>query len=398
MQAARSSIRSNFAWTFAGTAANGVSQWAILSLLAKFASTEALGQYALGAAIASPIAMLAHLNLRAVLATDVAARHPFGDYLTVRFIASAIGMAVITAVALTHGSPRAAATVLIGLSFTIEAFSDLFFGVMQRRERMDLVGRSMIFRSVLTIALLFAAVVSRPDVVYAASALVAARLAVLLFHDWPQSNSPAPERRSPWEIARAALPLGAVLMLTSLTTNMPRYAVEQHLGTVPLGVFAAVASFITIGSTVMIAMGQSVTTRLATLYVDQRYSDFRGLVLQLVAFAIAIGAAGVLGALAVGPFILRLLYRPEYASYQALLVEMMVAGAFVYVAVILGFAVTSTRRFTAQLPLLACVTAGSLLAAYTAVPHFGLTGAAIAIAFAASIQIVGQLLILVRAL
>jgi O-antigen/teichoic acid export membrane protein len=398
VQAARSSLRSNFAWTFAGTAANGVSQWAILSLLAKFASTEALGQYAFGAAIAAPIAMLAHLNLRAVIATDVAARHPFGDYLAVRLIASGIGIAVVSAVALTHDSQRAAATVLIGLSFTIEAFSDLYFGVMQRNDRMDLIGRSMIIRSTLTIVLLLAAVLSRPDVVYATAALVVARLSVLLLHDWPCSNPPAAQLKQPWDIARAAMPLGAVLMLTSLTTNMPRYAIEQHLGTVPLGVFAAVASFITIGSTVIIAMGQSVTTRLAVLYTEHRFPEFRSLVLRLVGFATALGAAGVIGAIAVGPILLGALYRPEYASYQTLLIEMMIAGIFVYVAVILGFAVTSTRRFTAQMPLLACVTAGSVVAAYTAVPHFGLTGAAISIAFAASIQIAGQVLILVRAL
>ncbi len=38
-----------------------------------------LGEYALAVALTAPVAMLAHLNLRTVLATDVGGRRPFGD-------------------------------------------------------------------------------------------------------------------------------------------------------------------------------------------------------------------------------------------------------------------------------------------------------------------------------
>ena len=45
-----------------------------------------LGEYALAVAVASPVALFSHLNLRAVLATDAARRHPLGDYMTVRIV------------------------------------------------------------------------------------------------------------------------------------------------------------------------------------------------------------------------------------------------------------------------------------------------------------------------
>src|SRR3954447_7257933 len=88
------SLRSAFAWSFAGNVVNGFSSWAVLALIARLTSIEVLGQYALAVAVASPVAMLAHLNLRTVLATDVTNEHPLADYYAVRVWTAAAGFAV----------------------------------------------------------------------------------------------------------------------------------------------------------------------------------------------------------------------------------------------------------------------------------------------------------------
>jgi O-antigen/teichoic acid export membrane protein len=66
--------------------------------------------------------------------------------------------------------------------------------------------------------------------------------------------SPGSERAA---IFRTALPLGLVLMLISLNTNLPRYVIEHRLGTRELGAFAAVASFMAAGTTIVNALGQA---------------------------------------------------------------------------------------------------------------------------------------------
>lgn len=111
-----------------------------------------------------------------------------------------------------------------------------------------------------------------------------------------------------------------------------------------------------------------------------------------------IGLAGVTGAQLAGGFILRFLYRPEFAGYQPLLVAAMGAGALGYLAISLGYSVTSARIFHAQLPLFAISTAACGLAAYLLVPLFGLYGAVLALACSALAQIIGQCLILAFAL
>jgi O-antigen/teichoic acid export membrane protein len=387
------SLRSNFAWTFAGNALYAAGQWALLSLLAKLGGSEMLGEYALAMAITAPVAMLSHLNLRALIATDVTGKHPFGDYLTVRLGATVVGLAAIALLA--EGNPVILA---VGIAQSAENISDAFYGSLQRRERMDRIARSMIARAVLSALALGVVLWQTRSIVAAASALAAARIISLLLFD-VRGAEPLVRttRANQLTILRTALPLGVVLMLVTLNTNLPRYAIERSLGTRELGVFAAAASFLTGGNTVVNALGQSATPRLARYFAAGEGSSFRRLTLQLTAISALLGAAGVAGALLLGAQLLRLLYRAEFAPYANVLAAVMAAAIPIYIASTLGYVITSVRMFDAQLPLFGAVAATCAAAAWVLVPRFGLMGAPAALGLAACVQGAGELLILKRA-
>ncbi len=389
---------------FAGNAVHAASQWALLSLIAKLGSAHMVGQYALALAVGLPVAMLAHMNLRAVLATDVERRHPFGDYFCVRLAASAAGLAATAVVVRISGYRGRMAAIMLALAcvLAIETVSDLYYGAMQRRERLDQVGKSMILRAAATVLALGAVLAVTRDLLWAALAILAARITMLLAYDRPRGSRGEDLRATGLPTARAillaALPLGGVLALISLTANLPRYAIERYLGTRELGAYAAVASFITVGNTVMNALGQSATPRLAQMFSARRLGSFRRLAARLAGIAAALGACGVGVAAVFGPLVLRLLYRPEYVPYSGLLVAVMAAGTMLYIAISLGYAVTSARSFGPQMPLLAAVAATSGLASWLLVPRIGLWGAAIAVAAAGAVQTMGQLVLLARVL
>jgi O-antigen/teichoic acid export membrane protein len=393
------SLRSNFAWTFAGNTAYAAGQWAILSLLAKLGSSEMLGQYALALAVTAPVVMLSHLNLRAVIATDTTCRHPFGDYLAVRAAATALGLLAIGAIALLTGPPPLALVILAaGIAQSAENASDTFYGALQRRERMDRIARSMIARAVLSAAAVGTVLWTTRSLVPAMAALAGARIATLLFDVRTGERLAFTNTAGQFVILRTALPLGIVLMLVTLNTNLPRYAIERSLGTRGLGAFAAVASFMTAGNTVINALGQSATPRLARYFAESDRVGFRRLALRLGGMAAGLGAAGAAGAALAGAPLLRLLYRAEYTAYTGLLVAVMLAAIPIYIASMLGYVITSVRAFDAQLPLFCIVAASCAGASALLIPRHGLMGAPMALAIAAFVQTGGELLILTRAL
>ena len=402
MQGDSGSLQSNFAWTFAGNVVYAAGQWAILSLFAKLGSREMLGQYALAGAITSPVVMLSHLNLRAVLATDTAGKHPFGDYMAVRLAATTAGLAVVAFLAWSTAgaAPLAGVIFAVGAAQSAENISDIYYGAMQRRECMDWIARSMMVRAVVSVAALGVVLAVTRSILPAAIALVAGRVAVLLIYDRRRGSAGECRARSGrtgvLAVARAALPLGMVLMLASFNTNLPRYAIEHRLGTPALGAFAAAASFMTTGNTVVNALGQTVTPRLARYFAERSLGRFLRLASQVVLMALALGVAGVAAAMLAGAPVLRILYSPEYAGLAPLLVQVMVAAIPVYGAGVLGYVVTSARAFDAQLPLFCAAAASCGLAAWLLVPRFGLAGAPMALALSACVQIAGEIAILAR--
>lgn len=396
VQTTAPSLRSGFAWTFAGNAVNGLSQWVILSLIAKLSTTEILGQYALALAAAMPVAMLAHLNLRSVLATDVSGQHPFGDYFQVRLWTGVGGLVITACTGLLWRpfAPVGPAVILVGIALCCENFEDLYYGVMQRRERLDLIGKSMILRAVISILATAAFLMISRSAAAAAAGFLTGRLVTLASFDMRQGWMPVGNPVAPMNVFRAALPLGFVLLLISLAANIPRYTIEHHLSTSALGTFVAVNSFVTLGSAVMNSLGQTATTRLAGAWNRGDASRFRKLGVQLTGVALAVGIGGALVAALAGGFFLRLAYKPEFGEYQPLLVQMLLAGTLGYVGIILGYVLTSTRRFQVQLPLSMTVAATSAAVSLLAIPALGITGAVLALAAAATVQIAGQLLLL----
>lgn len=380
------------------------SQWLILSLVAKLGDSAMLGQYALAVAVATPIAMFSHLNLRSVLVGDVERQYSFIEYFAVRVATTLVGLAAATVTAFVAGyqAPVPATIAALSVALGADQLSDIYYGLMQRRERMDRIALSMAARGFVSATALGVTLWITRNLTAAVGALAVARLVVLLLYDRlaaaEETLVAGVSSSGCLEILRRAVPLGLVLMLVSLTVNLPRYAIERRFGVAELGAFAAVASFLTIGSTAANALGQSAMPRLARYHGAKDGRRFRALTWKLLGVAGALGVCGVAAALLLGVWVLTLVYRPAYAGYSGLLVWTMCAGVASYVAIMLGYVITSARVYTVQAPLLGLVAATSAIGSWLLVPSLGLHGAVVALALAWTVQIAGELLILRRAL
>ena len=390
------SLRSGFAWTAAGNLANAASQWLVLALLARAGSAELLGEWALALAVATPIAMLAHLNLRTLVATDVAAEHPFSDYLRVRSWSNLAALAALSIAAAAVGLP----VLFLGSAILVDNTSDVLYGALQRSERLDTVAQSVMLRAAASLLLVAATLSMGAGASGASAAYLAGRIVVIAAIDWPKSRLAVSRDavREPSRVLRMSLPLGFSLLLISLTTNAPRYAIERFAGTRELGVFAAVWAFVAAGTTVVNAMGQSATTRLASAFQSRDRSRFRALTLRLVGSVIVLGLAGIVLAAFIGKPLLRFVYAPDFAQYAPLLSACLAAGIALWMAQVLGFASSSMRVFGPQLPILASMCGVAALGSFVAVPRFGVAGAALALGVSGLAGALGQLWLLRRAL
>lgn len=402
-------LRRNFSWTFIGNAVYAACQWGMLIVLAKLGSPEMVGQFTLGVAITAPVVMFTNLQLRAVQATDAKRQFLFSDYLGLRLFATGLALLIIAGITLaaSYRWETALVILLVGLAKAVESISDVFYGLIQQHERMDRIAVSLMIKGPLSLLLLGIGVYLSGSVVWGAVGLVVAWSVVLVGYDIRSGvlmlkNAPRRLKNTGryelavlkpyWHLSTLrklvwlALPLGFVMMLISLNTNIPRYFIEHSLGERELGIFAAIAYLMVAGNMVVSALGESASPRLAKYYAAGDSKAFRILLLKLVGIGALLGGIAILVALVAGKEILSILYQPEYAQHSYLFVWLMVAAGIGYISSFLGYGMTAARYFRIQMPLFALVTTISAIACLWLIPSIGLQGAAIALIVAAIVQ------------
>lgn len=403
-------LRRNFSWTFLGNACYAACQWGMVLILAKLGTPEKVGQFTLGLAITAPILMLANLSLRHVQITDAKQQYRFNDYLGLRLICASLALLAIVGIAITTGYSweTSLVIVVIGLAKVFESISDIFYGLIQKYERMDRVAISLMLRGWLSLVAMGIGVYLTGSVLGGAIGLAIAWATVLVSYDihsskliltaqFIQQDAGSHQQQvstlqPQWcfkklsKLVWLTLPLGFVLMLISLNTNIPRYFIQEYLGERELGIFAAIAYLMVAGGMVVGALAESASPRLAKYYAMGDETAFWRLLLKLVGIGALLGGIGVLVTHIAGREILSLLYRSDYAEQADLLIWLMVAAGIGYIATFLGYGMTAARYFRIQLPLFVSVTGISAIACVWLIPTHGLYGAAIAQIVAAIVQ------------
>lgn len=260
-------LLSNIGWMLAGNLLYGLSQWGQLVVLAKVGSIEMVGSFALALAVCLPILLFSSLGLRALQVTDYRRSHRFLEYVALRLLTLCVSAAFIVAFGLIAGYSRAAvvSTALIGCAKAVEYVSDILYGSLQQQENMSGIAISMTMRAVLSVGALSLGVYLSHSLEWGAACLLISSTLVLLAYDIPktlavgrinlrtlrsESRRYIDEviakggHRRLWKLGMAGLPMGFVLMLVSLNLNIPRYFIQQRLGTHELAIFSAIGTLL----------------------------------------------------------------------------------------------------------------------------------------------------------
>jgi O-antigen/teichoic acid export membrane protein len=383
------SFRANFSWTFVGNLSYSICQWGFIVVMAKLASAEMLGQYALAFAISSPIYMFSNLGLSTVLATDRQDKYDFQDFLGFRLLASCLALACILLVSSfdKSGSSNLLVVMLVGFSKFVESIAEIGYGSLQKQERLELIAHSLILRGILALLGFAACLYLTGSLAAALLALVLIWTLILLLHDrvnvskW-YNYKPRLDASAMRSLFFLALPLGIIAGLGNLNLQIPRYLMEFFRDSKELGIFAAIAALSQIASLMTTALSQSALPVLARLFQAGELKRFKQLLLKLMGFGLVIGLGGVLLALLFGRLFLLVAYGTEYAAYSDVLVVIMAGAAITACSNFLGTGLSASQSFAVQTAIHVVKILLIAIVSLLLIPAMGALGAAWALFFA----------------
>ena len=383
------SLKINFAWAFIGNAVNALCNYLLLMILAKTAPVETVGLWGVAQAVTLPIATFFSMKLSTVNITDVRMDYKPGHYVTARLLASLASVVVaISAGFLFYSFSVACLITMMSISYSAAEIRLYFISNTQKHERFGLVTVSQIGVGVLTLLLFGSLFILTKNLAIAISGTILSRTFVLLCYDMPVSAKvvsahdhsfsgykPLWESKALWGLLRRSAPLAIVATVGNISQNIPRIVMDKTLGREAVGYFTALSTLLVVYTMVNAAMGNAVLPRLSK-YFTQNKKAFVWLYVRLVALNLCIGVMFVVAVFFLGRIALTVLFTPDYAQHNDVLVMMAVSTCILSVFGVSNWALNATRQFAIQVPIYIGTALVSLTFSLLLIPVYGIMGGA----------------------
>jgi O-antigen/teichoic acid export membrane protein len=385
-----------------------------LVIISKFAPPDVLGKFNWSLSTSAPVVLFFMLCLRSVHIADSTNQYPFGNFRVARWVCMIPAAVILLSIPLWRcwNRPDYVFVLIflgVGAGKIIDALGEIYWGLYQKEERMDLVALVSAIRGLL---MMVAFLLGPPIVWYlvyeygilgedylgygtAGAVMLTAGCWALVV--WRMDLRYGRRMRYyngawKWMDVRAlvvrAFPLGIVILLMTLSSAIPRWVIEASYGDEGfyyLGFFAALTYVVVAGNLVTNQVGHAASNRLALSFHDS-LRRFLLLLVKLEALACAAAVAMLLVAYFFGEWLLRVLYRPEYAAYHSEFMIVVIAQCIMLVSSILGFATTQMRVFWFQVFLWALLCAVAWGVSMWLVPKAPILGGAYTVLAVALVQ------------
>ncbi|MEA5004354.1 MAG: hypothetical protein VB081_12785 [Christensenella sp.] len=228
--------RKIYFWNIVGSMANALASVILLFVVTRISGANDAGIFTLANSTALMMLTIGFYEMRAFQATDVAGVYSFSDYLMSRFVTvAAMVIASIFFVFLGgYTNEKAAVMLLLCIYKVFDALEDVFHGLYQQQGRLDVAGRSLSLRVLLSTAtFVVVLLVTRSLVGSCIAAIIAAAIGFMLFNLTIFRNFYDGRfhwnKKAIFKLLWVCLPMFLGSFMLIYINNAPKYAIDTYM-------------------------------------------------------------------------------------------------------------------------------------------------------------------------
>jgi O-antigen/teichoic acid export membrane protein len=375
----KSGAAKNYSFSFFGNMFSAASQWVVMMLLSKLYGTTQMGYYALAMAWILPLFAFFSLQIRNIHVSDQAGVYGFNVFFKIRVVCAFIFFLTIAAIGYIFYRHIFTIFLLGGLFKSFEMMSDMIHAEFHKRKRIEVYGKMLMFRSVLSITLNFIlfstiksfqlALISMP-LAYLCSMLVDFRL----LHGLKMNVTFKTDNKLVKKFIATGILTGLSLLLVYLLPNIPRFILEKYRSSFELGLFSGYLSLIIFTRIFVQSVVQNSLPYLAQYYDEGNYTKFLSVLKKEAMIISGLGLAQFV-LIPFSDLFFPLLFNKDFSGNHLLLAIVFTGSVFSFLGFVLNNAVNAMKILKVQLPVYAALVALSFILGFLLIPKFGLIGA-----------------------
>ena len=393
MKTGMSLEKENMIWNMTGSFFYAFASMVLSFLVLRIAGEEQGGIFSFGfSTVGQQMFLLAYFGIRPFHITDGTNQYRFGDYLHHRYVtctlALLLGAGYLACIG--YSWQKAQIIFLLIVYKVIDGFADVYESEFQRQGCLYLTGRSNTFRTILSVGVFLATLVSGAGLFAACAAAVLGQIAGVVLFDIVVLRE-LKRVDYGWSAKQGvSLTASSILLFVSVFLDFyifsaAKYAIDAHLGDAASGYFNVIfmpTSVINLAAGFVI---RPFLTYLTDCWNEHRFSDFKKKLLTIMAViggltVLAVGGTVVLGrpVLALLEWLLGKSYSGTLTALWPAFIMIVLGGGFYAVLNLYYYALVILRRQKLIFGIYAVLTVLAAILAPRLTVALGIFGAAFA--------------------
>ena len=385
--------KENMIWNMTGSFFYAFASMVLSFLVLRIAGEEQGGIFSFGfSTVGQQMFLLAYFGIRPFHITDGTNQYRFGDYLHHRYVTCALALLLGAGYLACIGySWQKAQIIFLLIAYkVIDGFADVYESEFQRQGCLYLTGRSNTFRTILSVGVFLATLVSGAGLFAACAAAVLGQIAGVVLFDIVVLRE-LKRVDYGWSAKQGvSLTASSILLFVSVFLDFyifsaAKYAIDAHLGDAASGYFNVIfmpTSVINLAAGFVI---RPFLTYLTDCWNEHRFSDFKKKLLTIMAViggltVLAVGGTVVLGrpVLALLEWLLGKSYSGTLTALWPAFIMIVLGGGFYAVLNLYYYALVILRRQKLIFGIYAVLTMLAAILAPRLTVALGIFGAAFA--------------------
>lgn len=393
MKTGMSLEKENMIWNMTGSFFYAFASMVLSFLVMRIAGEEQGGIFSFGfSTVGQQMFLLAYFGIRPFHITDGTNQYRFGDYLHHRYVTCALALLLGAGylACIGYSWQKAQIIFLLIVYKVIDGFADVYESEFQRQGCLYLTGRSNTFRTILSVGVFLATLVSGAGLFAACAAAVLGQIAGVVLFDIVVLRE-LKRVDYGWSAKQGvSLTASSILLFVSVFLDFyifsaAKYAIDAHLGDAASGYFNVIfmpTSVINLAAGFVI---RPFLTYLTDCWNEHRFSDFKKKLLTIMAViggltVLAVGGTVVLGrpVLALLEWLLGKSYSGTLTALWPAFIMIVLGGGFYAVLNLYYYALVILRRQKLIFGIYAVLTVLAAILAPRLTVALGIFGAAFA--------------------
>ena len=324
-----------FAWNIVGSMFNSIASFVMLLFVTRICGDYNAGIFSLAFATAQLMLSIGRYGMRAYQATDINEEIKFSSYFTSRIITCILMILCSIAYLSVSGYSKSKIMIIFFVCIIkmVDAIEDVFHGLLQQRNKLDVAGKLLALRNIFTILIFIIILFITKDILKTSFFTSISTIIFCLIINIRSINKIIRVRVS-FEVNDLkklfvdCFPLFAASFLSLYIYNVPKYAIDRYMSAeyqTYYGIIFMPAFVINLFSEFIF---KPLLTTLAVYWNKNEINQFKKTIIKLLSIIVCITVLIIVGAHFIGISILSFVYSVDLNKFNMELIILLLGGGF----------------------------------------------------------------------